>query len=243
MPLQKSPFVLEIISSRIDHLLAHGGRRLLVVRELHCKGSPTLRAGAEVCCITEHLRKRRNRVDDLRPVAHFHAGDMTAARGQVAQNVAEIVLRHEHFNLHHRFEQHGARLRERFLDRERARDLERDLRGIDLVIGTVDERCADVHHRIAAKRAGFQRVADTAFDRRDVLLRDHAADDLIDELKAGTRLHGLEGHLAVAELAMAAGLPDITSFDRDGLCDGLLVCDLRTADRGFHMELADQSVE
>ena len=41
---------------------------------------------------------------------------------------------------------------------------------------------------------------------------------------------------------MAAGLPDITSLDRDGLCDGLLVCDLRTADRGFHMELADQSV-
>ena len=50
------------------------------------------------------------------------------------------------------------------------------------------------------------RLLDALVDRRPEALRDHAADDLVDELVADVALDRLDHDVAVAELAAAAGL-------------------------------------
>src|ERR687891_199724 len=46
----------------------------------------------------------------------------------------------------------------RVLERHRARDLEGHLAGVDLVVGPVGERRADVHHRVAGQDAAVERL-------------------------------------------------------------------------------------
>ena len=48
----------------------------------------------------------------------------------------------------------------------------------------------DVDHRVAGVDARLERLADALVDRLDVLARDRAADDLVDELVAGALLGG-----------------------------------------------------
>ena len=61
-------------------------------------------------------------------------------------------------------------------------------------------------------------------DRLDVLARDRAADDLVDELVARARLAGLEsGCIGVAVLALAAGLADEAAATLGGAPDRLAV--------------------
>ena len=50
------------------------------------------------------------------------------------------------------------------------------------------------------------RVLDALLDRRHELPRDRAAEDVVDELEVAAARQRLELHLAVAELAVAAGL-------------------------------------
>ena len=53
----------------------------------------------------------------------------------------------------------------------------------DGVIGAVDQADRDVHH-LEAERARMQIVAHADLDARDVVLRHHAAGDLVGELEA-----------------------------------------------------------
>ena len=90
---------------------------------------------------------------------------------------------------------------------------------------------ADVDDRVAGEHARLHRLLDAQVDRRDVLARDLAADDLVEELVALARLGRLEVDDDVAVLAAAAGLADELALDLlDGLADRLAVGDLRPAD-------------
>ena len=80
-------------------------------------------------------------------------------------------------------------------------------------------------------------------DRLDVLARDRAADDLVDELVARALLGGLELDDRVAVLALAAGLADEAAVALGGAADRLAVGDLRLADVGGDLELADHAVD
>ena len=80
-------------------------------------------------------------------------------------------------------------------------------------------------------------------DRLDVLARDRAADDLVDELVARALLWRLELDDRVAVLALAAGLADEAAVALGGAADGLAVGDLRLADVGGDLELADHPVD
>ena len=80
-------------------------------------------------------------------------------------------------------------------------------------------------------------------DRLDVLARDRAADDLVDELVAGALLVRLELDDRVAVLALAAGLADEAAVALGGAADGLAIGDLRLADVGGDLELADHPVD
>ena len=103
---------------------------------------------------------------------------------------------------------------------------------------------ADVDDRVAGEDARLHRLLDAEVDRRDVLARDLAADDLVDELVALARLGRLEVDDRVAVLAAAAGLADEPALDLlDGLADRLAVGDLRAADVRVDVELAHQAVD
>ena len=71
----------------------------------------------------------------------------------------------------------------------------------------VDERHADVDHRVPGLDAGLQRLLAALLDRGDELGRDGAALDLVDEVEAlaGRRL---DVDVDDAVLARAAGLAD-----------------------------------
>jgi hypothetical protein len=71
----------------------------------------------------------------------------------------------------------GSALRTASLKRHRAGDLERHLRGVDVVVGTVDEGRLDTDDRVAGEGAVLHGVLDAVVDRRDVLARDATAGD------------------------------------------------------------------
>src|SRR5439155_24971073 len=120
----------------------------------------------------------------------------------------------------------------------------RHLARVDLVERAVDERDAYVDDRVAGEDARLHRLLDAEVDGRDVLARDLAADDLVDELVALARLGGREVDDRVAVLAAAAGLADEPALDLlDCLADSLAVGDLRAADVRIDVELAHQAVD
>jgi hypothetical protein len=93
----------------------------------------------------------------------------------------------------------------------------------------------------ARQRTGFHRLLDALLDRLDELPGDDAADDLVveHEVRLGGRPHV---DLGVAVLAAAAGLPHVAALAVGLRRDRLLVGDLRLADVGADVELAQQAV-
>ena len=100
-----------------------------------------------------------------------------------------------------------------------------------------------IDEREARLATGQQRLADTRVDRRDVLPRDRATDDLVFELVAAAALLRLELDHDVAVLALTAGLADVAPFGFDRNGDRLLVGDLRPADIRIDPELAHQAID
>src|SRR5262249_3314178 len=132
----------------------------------------------------------------------------------------------------------------RLLEGHRARDLERHLARVDVVVRALDELDPDVDDRIAAEDARLHRLLDAEVDRRDVLPRDLPADDLVHELVARALLARLDVDHRGAVLAAAAGLAHELALDAlDGLAHGLAVGDLRPADVRVDVELALEAVD
>ena len=86
------------------------------------------------------------------------------------------------------------------------------------MVAAVEERDLDVDHRVAGEHAAAHRLADALLDRRDELLRDDAADDVVLEDEARAALAGLDVDEHVAVLAAAAGLLDVLVFARRPSC-------------------------
>src|SRR5438067_2407040 len=126
-------------------------RHRLVVRELHREGRATLRARPEIRGIAEHLSEGRVRGDHLRVAARLLARDAAATSVDVADDFAHVLLRGHDLERHDGLEDDGRRLAHRLLERHRARDLEGDLRGIDLVVRAVDDGRLDVDDGVAGK--------------------------------------------------------------------------------------------
>src|SRR5690606_25572061 len=91
----------------------------------------------------------------------------------------------------------------------------------------------------------LQGVLDALLDRRDVLARNHATLDGVDELEAGTaRLERLELDDDVTILAAATRLLDELPFGfLDRLADRFAVGHLRLADRSLDAELALHAID
>src|SRR4028118_1752126 len=226
----------------LGDLLGDALRHLFVVIELHGEGGAPLGLGAHGGRVTEHLGERHHRPDDLAAAAGVHALDLAPARTQVAHDVAHELLWHDDFDVHHRLEQDRVGPLEGLLRGHGARDLERHLGGVDVVVGPVDELDLDVDDRKTRHDTAVHRALDALVHARDVLPGDHTADDLVFKLVALLLVvfHVDDG---VAVLAAATGLAHEAALDAlDALAHGLPVGDLRAANVGVHPELAQEPV-
>ena len=94
-------------------------------------------------------------------------------------DVALIFFRRDVFDLHDRLEQDRFALLEAVLQGKDGGHLEREFVRIDFVEAAVDDVDLDIDHRIAAEHAVEHGFFDALHDRRDVFLRNRAADDLV----------------------------------------------------------------
>src|ERR1043165_1795876 len=101
----------------------------------------------------------------------------------------------------------------------------------------------EVDDREADQGAGLRRLLHALLDRRDVLARDVAALDLVDELEARAALAGDDLYLHLAELAGAARLLLVGVGELDRLREILAIGDLRSADVRLDLELALHAVD
>jgi len=200
-------------------------------------------AGPELGRVAEQFGERHQHQDRLHAAAIVDALDAAAARGDVAHHVAHELLRRRDLELHHRLQERRVRLACGLLEPHRPRDLERHLGRVDLVVRPVDERRPHVHHRVTGQHTVVERLLDPLVDRRDVLARDRATRDLVDELVPTAGARGLQIQDHVGELAATAGLADEPRDDLvDLLADRLAVGHLGLADVRVHAELALQTV-
>src|SRR5690606_2127822 len=175
----------------------------------------------------------------------LHGLDLTTAGVDVADDLAHVVLGRGDLDGHHRLEEHGAGLARGLLEGLRTGDLERELGGVDLVVGTVEQRHADTGHLVAGEDAELHGLLRTGVDRRDVLLRHAATGHLVDELVRGVAaLDRLDRDDDAGELAGTTRLLLVGELDLlDRLADGLAVRDLRLADVGLDLELTAHAVD
>src|ERR1700759_2610889 len=131
---------------------------------------------------------------------------------------------------------------DRFLERQRAGDAERDLRGVGVVVLAVGQRDADVHEREAGAGAVVHRVLDALLHGGDELGGDRSTTALVDEVKALARSR-LDIDVDDAVLARATGLAHEAALHLlGGAADCLAVGDLGPADVGLDLELALHAV-
>src|SRR5690606_19942135 len=141
--------------------------------------------------VTEHVGKRHKRVHDLDHTTAFSALDLPTTRIQVADDVAHVVFWRDNFNLHDRLEDLRAGFTQGFTEASTTGDFEGQHRGVDVVVGTIDEGHLHVHDREADQRACAHDRIHALLDAGDVFLRHRAANDGVDELEALAGLAGL----------------------------------------------------
>src|SRR5690606_4131971 len=142
--------------------------------------------------------------------------DQAATAVQVAGDRTEEVLGRRHGDLHDRLEQLRAGLAAAFAEGEDTRLFEGDLRRVDFVVRTVEQRHLDVTRGEAGQDAALGGLADAVFHRRDVFAGDAALGDLVFKRHAVFPLEpvgfglllgaGFDGDRTVAELTATARL-------------------------------------
>src|SRR3546814_4654985 len=90
------------------HFLCDVGRHFFVMRELHRVARATLAEAAQLVHITEHVRQRHDRLDDLGDAPAVGALDLPAAAVEIADHVAHEFLRGNNLDL--RSEEHTSEL-------------------------------------------------------------------------------------------------------------------------------------
>src|SRR6202035_1956676 len=118
----------------LDDLLGNARRDLLVGVDLHRVRSAALRVGAQISRVSEHLAERHPRRDGERVAARLLALDASAATREVADHRAEELLGGDDLDREDRLQQNRVGAPGRLLEGDRARDLERDLRGVHVVV-------------------------------------------------------------------------------------------------------------
>src|SRR5919106_1993225 len=104
-PPRSCPGGDRLAGAMLDDVLGDPTGHLGVAVELHRVGSAPLGRGPEVGRVAEHLRQWDAGLDGHRVAARLLALDPAAATGEIADHVAEELLRQDHLHRHHRLEQ------------------------------------------------------------------------------------------------------------------------------------------
>ena len=90
------------------------------------------------------------------------------------------------------------------------------------MIGAVHQGGLESYHRISCQRALLHALLDSLLNRREVVLRNRAAEhSLLEDVGSLQIAGGLELHLDVAVLAVSAGLLLVLALDLHFLLEGL----------------------
>src|SRR5690606_30616580 len=146
-------------------------------------------------------------------------------------------------DLHDRLEQLSTGLLSTLTERCTGRDLKRENRGVNVVVGTVDERRFYAEHREACERTGRQNALDTLLNAGDVFLRNRTTNDLALEYEFLALWVRLEYDLDAGELTRTAGLLLVRVVDFRLAGDRLTVSNLRCTDACLNLELATHTVD
>ena len=80
-------------------------------------------------------------------------------------------------NLHNGLEQRSIRFAAGIFECHRTGNLKCHFRGVDFMVGTVEQGDLYVHHREACQHTGLHGTLNTCINSGDIFLRDGAADD------------------------------------------------------------------
>src|SRR5258708_22731209 len=105
-------------------------------------------------------------------------------------------------DVHHRLEKRRARLLHGFLEGQRAGNLEGHIRGIDIMIFAVVKDGAEIHDWKTCEEAARSSVENSFFDGRNPVIRNGAAEDIVDEFEALAELDPLHLYASDAKLAL-----------------------------------------
>src|SRR5678815_3871219 len=100
--------------------LCNSLRDRCIVIKFHVEHTASLCCRAKLCCISKHFSERNQRTDGLCIArAYFHALDQATAAVDLSHNIAQVILRDHHLDLHHRLEQDGRPSMNAFLEAHR----------------------------------------------------------------------------------------------------------------------------
>ena len=128
----------------LDHRVLDEARAFAIVVEGHGEVSPALGEGAEVGDVAEHLGQRDLAVDLLGVAPLRLPGHVAAAAGDVADYVAVVLFGDGDLDLHDRLKEDRVAFGGGGLQGEGGGDLVGGFRGVDVVVGPVEEGGLDV---------------------------------------------------------------------------------------------------
>src|SRR6266511_496248 len=218
--------------------------RFLVTVELHGERGATLGRGTQVGRVAEHRGERNAGANRLRISPRLWAFDPAGARIEISHHVAEVLLGRADLHGHDRLENLRLGPLGRVLEGPRAGALESHLARVHVVVRAVDQLDTNVDDGEAGEHSRFHGLLNPEVYGRDVLTRNLAADDLVDELVALARPGGLHIDHRVAVLTAAARLAYEAAFDLlHALPDRLAIGHLRAAHVRVDVELAHEAVD
>src|SRR5262249_10847964 len=96
---------------------------------------------------------------------------------QVANDIPHVFIRHDYLNIHYRFQENRLGPLGNLFKCHRSGDLERQFRGMNLMIRPVVYSDFDVNDWIPGYNTALQGLLYASFDSWDVLLGDHTTND------------------------------------------------------------------
>ena len=173
--------------------------------------------------------------------------DAAAAAVEVAHEGSGKLVGGFDFDLHDGFEQAGLGRFHGLAEGDAAGHLEGHFVGVNVVVAAVVDGGLEVDDRVAGEIAAGGGLDDALFDGGDEVAGDGAAEDFVAELEAAAAGQWLHANLAVAELAVAAGLLLVASRRLDLGADGLAVRHLGRFERDLGVvalfEAADDGLD
>ncbi len=157
--------------------------------EFHRENAAPLRYGTEFRCVTKHLGQGDKRSRGLRvALVHIDSENGCPASVELAQHVAQVFFRNNHFHFHDWFEQHRGPLLCAFFECKDGGHPECHFVRVDFVERSVGQCNFEIGQRVSCQHAAFGCFEYAPLNCRDVFARDCAAGDLILELDAAAAI-------------------------------------------------------